>query len=114
VKRLGGVASETFSSIKVVIAFGGEEIERRKMEKCIQETERIGKRQQIIFGTMMSLTKMAVFMYYTYTFFLGGIFMMNGNINSKTDVEYSSEDIISILIAFITGFISLVAALPNV
>ena len=28
VKGLGGVAAETFSAIKVVVSFGGEEIER--------------------------------------------------------------------------------------
>jgi ABC-type multidrug transport system fused ATPase/permease subunit len=75
VKGLGGVAAETFSAIKVIVAFGGEEIEREKMSKWIKLTEKVGKRQLFIFGSMLSIMKMSVFMYYTYSFFLGGIFV---------------------------------------
>jgi ABC-type multidrug transport system fused ATPase/permease subunit len=45
VKGLGGVVAETFSAIKVVVAFGGEELERKKMQGWIEKTEKIGKRQ---------------------------------------------------------------------
>lgn len=44
VKGLGGVAAETFSAIKVIVAFGGESIEQNKMNTWIKETERVGKR----------------------------------------------------------------------
>lgn len=44
VKGLGGVVAETFSAIKVVVAFGGEELERKKMETWIGRTEKVGKR----------------------------------------------------------------------
>jgi ATP-binding cassette, subfamily B (MDR/TAP), member 1 len=114
VKGLGGVAAETFSAIKVIVAFGGEEIEINKMGKWIQFTEKVSKRQLFIFGTMLSIMKMSVFMYYTYSFFLGGIFVQKQKVNSKTGQPYNAEDVLAILIAFITGFVSLVGALPNV
>jgi hypothetical protein len=34
--------------------------------------------------------------------------------NSRSNEPYDSEDVLAVLIAFITGFITLVAALPNV
>jgi len=113
VKELGGVVSETLQAIKMVIAFGGEDIEKKKMEKCILQTEQIGKKQQIVFGSMQASIKTAIFMYYTYTFFLGGLFVVNQKEKGNGDV-YVAEDVIAVLIAFITGFISLVAALPSV
>ncbi len=44
VKGLGGVVAETFSAIKVVVAFGGEELEMKKMDGWISKTEKIGKK----------------------------------------------------------------------
>jgi hypothetical protein len=67
-----------------------------------------------MFGSMLSIMKFSIFMYYTYTFFIGSIFISNGKFNSKSGELYSAEDVLSILIAFITGFVTLVGALPNI
>jgi hypothetical protein len=44
VKGLGGVVAETFSAIKVVVAFSGELIETNKMEGWIKKTEVVAKK----------------------------------------------------------------------
>ena len=62
---------------------------------------------------MQASIKTAIFMYYTYTFFIGGLFVINKKEKANGDV-YVAEDIIAVLIAFITGFISIVSALPSV
>lgn len=67
-----------------------------------------------MFGSMLAIMKFSIFMYYTYTFFIGSIFIQRGLHNSKSGETYSAEDILCILIAFITGFVTLVGALPNI
>lgn len=63
---------------------------------------------------MVGLMKLSVFLYYTYAFFLGSIFIERQIINTRDGSLYDSGDVLSVLIAFITGFITLIAALPNV
>ena len=58
--------------------------------------------------------KFAIFAFYTYSFFIGSYFVENQNVNSKTGEPYNQKDVLSVLIALITGFIGLIAALPNV
>lgn len=68
----------------------------------------------VLTGAMLSVMKFSVFMYYTYSFYIGSIFIENKIINTKSNALYTSEDVLSVLIAFITGFVTLVGALPNV
>ena len=60
------------------------------------------------------MMKFAIFAFYTYAFFIGSIFIENQHINAKTGEPYAQYDVLSILIALITGFIGLIAALPNI
>ena len=63
---------------------------------------------------MVALMKLSVFLYYTYAFFIGSIFVQHRTINGRSGKPYNSEDVLSVLIAFITGFVTLIAALPNI
>lgn len=114
IKGLGGLVAETFTAMRVVVAFTGELIEIRKMSYWIGETEKVGKRAQLMTSIMVALMKLSVFLYYTYAFFIGSIFVQKKFHNSRSNGPYDSEDVLAVLIAFITGFITLVAALPNV
>ena len=58
--------------------------------------------------------KFAIFGFYVYSFYLGSIYIENKTINSKTGEPYDQKDVLSVLIALITGFVGLIAALPNV
>lgn len=66
--------------------------------------------QALTFGMM----KFAIFFFYAYSFFVGSYFIQYEKINSQTGVPYTQKDVLSILIALITGFVGLIAALPNV
>jgi hypothetical protein len=61
---------------------------------------------------MVGLTKFCIFFFYSYSLFIGSLFIQyqlrNGN------VLYSGEVVIKTIIALITGFVGLIAALPNV
>jgi len=63
---------------------------------------------------MVALMKLSVFLYYTYSFFIGSLFVESKKYNSRSGKPYNSEDVLAVLVAFITGFITLIAALPNV
>ena len=58
--------------------------------------------------------KTAIFGFYAYSFFIGSVLVENQTINSKTGEAYNQKDVLSVLIALITGFVGLIAALPNV
>lgn len=58
--------------------------------------------------------KFAIFAFYCYSFYVGSFLVENQTINSKTGEPYGQKDILSVLIALITGFVGLIAALPNV
>ena len=61
-----------------------------------------------------AIMKFALFAFYVYSFYIGSFFVQNQTINSKTGEAYNQKDVLSVLIALITGFIGLISALPNV
>ena len=58
--------------------------------------------------------KMGIFGFYAYSFYIGSVLVENGTINSKTGEPYNQSDVLKVLIALITGFVGLIAALPNI
>lgn len=62
---------------------------------------------------MIGLMKAAVFMFYTYCFIIGAYFIQIEKINNATGKPYSASDVLAITIALITGFMTLIAALPS-
>jgi len=58
--------------------------------------------------------KFSIFGFYAYSFYIGSFFVQNKTYNAKTGKAYDQKDVLSVLIALITGFVGLIAALPNV
>ena len=114
IEHLGGVVEETLTAIKVVAGFGREERELRKFAKWSRRTMRVAKKFTFMKSFTVGIMKFAIFGFYAYSLYVGSIFVENQSINSKTDEPYSQKDVLSVLIALITGFIGLIAALPNV
>lgn len=63
---------------------------------------------------MVGLMKFSIFFFYTYALLIGSIFIENRYINKPTGTPFDQKDVLSVVIALITGFIGLIAALPNV
>lgn len=61
---------------------------------------------------MVGLTKFCIFFFYSYSLFIGSLFIQYQLKNDN--VVYSGEVVIKTIIALITGFVGLIAALPNV
>lgn len=115
VKQMGGVVSETLYAIKVVSSFGMEEKELDKFKIWTKNTETIGKKYQLRFSFMFGIMKFAIFSFYTFSFYLGSVFILDQKPNSNSNNNpYTPQEVITVLIALITGYISLIAALPNI
>lgn len=115
IKQMGGVVSETLYAIKVVASFGQETKELNKFKKWTDKTESVGKKFQCRLAFMVAIMKCAIFSFYTFSFYVGSYFILNEYRNSTNGGElYTAQDVLTVLIALITGFLSLIAALPNI
>ena len=64
---------------------------------------------------MVAIMKFAIFSFYTFSFYVGSVFILNQTPNSNSNDEpYTATEVYTVLIALITGFLSLIAALPNI
>ena len=114
IKHLGGIAEETLTAIKVVAGFGREDLEVKKFAKWSRRTQRVAKKYTFMYSFMVGIMKFAIFVFYAYSFYVGSFFVLNEKTNSMTDKAYTQKDVLSVLIALITGFVGLIAALPNI
>ena len=114
IKHLGGIAEETLTAIKVVAGFGREDRELQKFAQWSRRTQRVTKKSTFMYSFMVGIMKFAIFAFYAFSFYIGSTLVENKTINSKTGEPYSQKDVLSVLIALITGFVGLIAALPNV
>lgn len=58
--------------------------------------------------------KFCIFFFYTYALVIGTVLMQKGKINYRSGQPYDQKDVLEVVIALITGFIGLIAALPNI
>lgn len=114
IKHLGGIAEETLTAIKVVASFGREDRELRKFAAHARRTQRVAKKYTFMMSFMVGIMKFSIFGFYVYSFYIGSVLVENEFYNSKTNKAYNQKDVLSVLIALITGFVGLIAALPNV
>ena len=115
IKQMGGVVSETLYAIKVVASFGRENKEIDKFLAWTRKTEQVGKSFQRRFAFMVAIMKCAIFSFYTFAFYVGSVYIQDKKANPNNDNKpYVAQDVLTVLIALITGFLSLIAALPNI
>ena len=113
-KQLGGIAEETLTAIKVVSSFGREDREGDKFAKWANRSARVAKKQAFFFGLTQGVIKFAIFFFYTYSLYWGSYFILHEKENRHTGLPYAQVDVITVVIALITGFVGLIGALPNI
>lgn len=75
----------------------------------------VGKKASATMALMVGLMKFSIFFFYTYSLLVGSFFIEKQVGNFVKDGEpYNQQIILQTLIALITGFVGLIAALPNV
>lgn len=56
--------------------------------------------------------KFSIFLFYAYALFIGSMFIERGFMNGNA--PYNFQTVIQTVIALITGFVSLISAMPNI
>ena len=114
VKQLGGIAEESLTAIKVVTSFGREQRELEKFTYWSQKTREVAGIQSQTYAKMVGLMKFSIFFFYSYALYVGSWFIENRVYNVNSGMAYNQQIVIQTLIALITGFVGLIAALPNI
>ena len=94
--------------------FGREDREAEKFRRMSHETTTVSKKFTFMYSFMVGIMKFAIFGFYAYSLYIGSLYVGEQTINSKTGEPYNQKDVLSVVIALITGFVGLIAALPNV
>ena len=113
-KQMGGIAEETLTAIKVVSSFGREDRELAKFTVWANESCAVAKRAALFMGLTQGLVKFAIFFFYAYSLYWGSYFILNEKPNGQTGEPYAQKDVVTVVVALITGFVGLIGALPNI
>ncbi len=85
---MAGVAEETLTAIKVVSSYCQEEREIEKFKKSAAATCEIAKAQQLRYCLMVGLMKFSIFFFYSYSLFIGSLFIEKGIVNTAWNKTY--------------------------
>ena len=85
---MAGVAEETLTAIKVVSSYCQEEREIEKFKKSAAATCEIAKAQQHRYCLMVGLMKFSIFFFYSYSLFIGSLFIEKGIVNTAWNKTY--------------------------
>ena len=109
----GGYADQCLRSIKVVVAFGMEKTEIRNYTRFLDRVKEAGAKADIISGLSMGFFVCAIYLCYSYAFFLGSIWVDKGFWNHAADREYQAGDCISVFFGVLFGLFALSTVGPN-
>jgi ABC-type multidrug transport system fused ATPase/permease subunit len=101
----GDVAQQALSSIRTVYAFGGEEKEKAKYSKQLENAENIGLRSQLINGAGIGSLQLVIFNVYALAFWYG---------NKLVPGTLNAGGVLNVLFAVLIGSFSLGGAGPQI
>ncbi|KAJ3342746.1 ATP-binding cassette, sub-B (MDR TAP), member 4 [Gonapodya sp. JEL0774] len=102
----GAVASQAFTAIRTVVAFGGEAKEERKYEKRLDEAYAIGRRAAIIQGTGIGVVNMLIYFVFAFGFWYGSTLVASG--------QYNGGQVLTVFLSVLVGAFSLATVGPNI
>jgi ATP-binding cassette subfamily B (MDR/TAP) protein 1 len=100
----GDVALQVFSSIRTVIAFGGEETEVKRYSKQLNAAEIAGIKKAFMNGAGVGSIQLMVFLVYALAFGYG---------NTLVPKTMSTGEVLNVIFAIIIGAFSLGNATPH-
>jgi len=63
---------------------------------------------------MIGFIRGFMFLFYTYAFGMGSIWIEKGKINKRTDEPYTTGDVLNVAVGLLMGFMMLLTAMPNI
>ncbi|XP_065051927.1 ATP-dependent translocase ABCB1-like isoform X2 [Rhopilema esculentum] len=104
--KAGGVAEEVFSSIRTVVAFGGEKRELQRYTACLGDSQKAGIRKGLNSGLAFGLFQLVTFCSYAVAFWYGAELIIDGIINEA--------DVMIVFFCIIVGATQIGQAAPNI
>ncbi|KAJ1954440.1 hypothetical protein GGI12_005790, partial [Dipsacomyces acuminosporus] len=101
----GGVADEVLSSIKTVMAFGGEERELKRYDEKLKKARAAGLRKAVVVGTSVGFIMFTIYSAYALGFWYGGKLIRQDEVSPAT--------VIAVFLCLLNGGFSLGNAAPN-
>ena len=102
--KAGDIAQQVISSMRTVVAFGGQEREAQRYEKHLIEAENAGIKKSVATGLGIGSVQFFMFSVYSLGFYYGNINVSNGWMNAG--------DVLNTFFAIIIGAFSLGQAAP--
>ena len=102
-----GYAEQALSAIKVVVAFGMEEVEIENYAKYLLRSKEMGLKSQVGLAVSVGVFFGTIYGAYAYAFWLGGIWIREGYINHILNRPYMGGDILAVFWGILFGFFAL-------
>ncbi|RHZ59931.1 hypothetical protein Glove_360g64 [Diversispora epigaea] len=101
----GGVAEQVLSGIRTVVAFGGQQRERKRYEKELEAAYKSGRRKAFISGIGLGSMMLIMFGSYGLAFWYGSVLIING--------EMTGGEVLNVFFAILIGSFSIGNAAPH-
>ena len=84
-----------------------------KFEKLANETRLVAQKTEICVAGFIGAFRFGIFGFYCYSFWVGTYYIQYGKMNPCTGKQYSTGDILSVLVSVMTGMMMLFTIAPN-
>ncbi len=108
-----GYAEQAISSIKVVIAFGMEQMEGQTYNRFLEDAKKIGQKMAIGSGVSLGFFLFCIYCTYAYAFYIGGLWVDKERYNHAFDRTYQAGDMIAVFFGVLFGLFAVAGASPN-
>ena len=112
--KCAAYSDQAVEAIRIVVAFGKEELEIDNYLRYLKEFDAIAVSTSVKAGFSFGILYFAIYIGYTYAFFIGAIWVDEGFFNHAYDRPYKSGDIISVFFGVLFGMIAIGGLGPNI
>lgn len=112
--KSGAYAEQALNAIKVVSAFGQEEVEGKSFCAYLDQSKKRNIRNNLKGALGFSLFVFFILASYSYALYIGGIMVYHDVYNEYRGRDYSAGDVIGTFFGILIGIFTLGMALPNI
>ncbi|CDW73063.1 abc transporter [Stylonychia lemnae] len=114
IQQMGGAVEECLMSIKLITSFSQEEKEIKKFEKFAEQAKEISDKSEHQIAAFIGLLKFFIFGFYAFDSYLGTVYIEHKLYNASSGHDYTTGDIISVIMSFIFSTGMLFNISPNI
>lgn len=111
---LGGYTEECLSALKLIIAFGNEDLTLKEYRNRALVTRDISKGAGKVAATFFGIFRAQIFCFFVYNYLIASIFVEEGYINPNTALPYSIVEVVSVTQCMIMSMMTIFKAITNV